>query len=60
MLIGVNTFIGLAAAVQLNFAIVISELVPNKYRGYAVSALFCASAPVACFGPVIARYVLFN
>lgn len=47
--------LGIAAAVQLSFAIVIGELIPNKYRGFGISFVFVAALPVTCFGPVIVR-----
>lgn len=54
-LIAANALTGIAAAVQLSFAVVISELIPNKWRGYGISGLFVSSFPFAAFGPVIAR-----
>jgi MFS family permease len=59
-LIGANCLIGVAAAVQLSFAVVISELVPNKWRGYGIGALFFSSMPFAAFGPVIARSFILH
>jgi MFS family permease len=59
-LIGANCLTGVAAAVQLSFAVVISELVPNKWRGYSIGALFFSSMPFAAFGPVIARAFILN
>jgi MFS family permease len=54
-LIAGNALLGTAAAVQLSFTIVISELLPAKWRGYGIGALFFSSMPFAAFGPVIAR-----
>jgi MFS family permease len=59
-LIGANALTGVAAAVQLSFAVVISELVPNKWRGYCIGALFFSSMPFAAFGPVIARSFILH
>jgi MFS family permease len=59
-LIGANCLTGVAAAVQLSFAVVISELVPNKWRGYGIGALFFSSMPFAAFGPVIARAFILH
>ncbi|KAF2434010.1 fungal trichothecene efflux pump [Tothia fuscella] len=59
-LIGANCLTGIAAAVQLSFAVVISELVPNKWRGYAIGALFSSSFPFAAFVPVIAQSFILN
>ncbi|KIW00482.1 uncharacterized protein PV09_08005 [Verruconis gallopava] len=50
-----NALTGIAAAVQLSFTVVISELLPAKWRGYGIGALFFSSMPFAAFGPVIAR-----
>ena len=55
-----NAFIGIAAGVQLSFTVVISELLPAKWRGYGIGALFFSSVPFAAFGPVIARAFVEN
>jgi MFS family permease len=59
-LIAGNALLGAAAAVQLSFTIVISELLPAKWRGYGIGALFFSSMPFAAFGPVIARAFVLN
>ena len=59
-LIGANALTGIAAAVQLSFAVVIAELIPNKWRGYGISGLFVSSLPFAAFGPVIARSFILH
>jgi MFS family permease len=52
-LIGADVLMGLAGAVQISFTVAVSELVPNKVRPLAVSAIFFSSFEIACFGPVI-------
>ncbi|KAK7427225.1 hypothetical protein QQZ08_006338 [Neonectria magnoliae] len=46
---------GLGETVQLSFNVAIGELVPNKYRPMVLSFVFLTNAPIATFGPVIAR-----
>ncbi|CRJ81712.1 hypothetical protein BN1708_001955 [Verticillium longisporum] len=41
--------------VQLSFNVAIGELVPNKYRPMVLSFVFLTNAPIATFGPIIAR-----
>lgn len=50
-----NAVYGFGEAVQLSFTVAVGELVPNKYRGMALSFIFLTNAPVTVFGPVIAR-----
>ena len=59
-LIGANICNGIGAAGQLSFGIIIGELVPNKYRGPAVTMVFLSSLPFAVFGPAIARLFIEN
>ncbi|MCJ1372698.1 hypothetical protein MMC20_003923 [Loxospora ochrophaea] len=59
-LIAANTFNGIAAAGQLNFPVIIGELVPNRARGPFNSAILFSSMPFAVFGPVIARSLILN
>ncbi|KAK7408820.1 hypothetical protein QQX98_009006 [Neonectria punicea] len=62
----VNTLIigsavyGLGETVQLSFNVAIGELVPNKYRPMVLSFVFLTNAPIATFGPVIARKFIEN
>ncbi|KAH8176649.1 fungal trichothecene efflux pump (TRI12) domain-containing protein [Sarocladium implicatum] len=57
----VNTLIigsaiyGVGETVQLSFNVAIGELVPNKYRPMVLSFIFLTNAPIATFGPIIAR-----
>ncbi|KAK7224986.1 hypothetical protein V2G26_012989 [Clonostachys chloroleuca] len=46
---------GLGETVQLSFNVAIGELVPNKYRPMVLSFIFLTNAPIATFGPIIAR-----
>ncbi|KAK4941407.1 hypothetical protein LTR10_018676 [Elasticomyces elasticus] len=55
-----SALLGIAAAVQLSFGIVIGELIPNKYRGFGISFVFVAALPVAAFGPVIVRSLILH
>ncbi|KPM38189.1 hypothetical protein AK830_g8362 [Neonectria ditissima] len=62
----VNTLIvgsaiyGLGETVQLSFNVAIGELVPNKYRPMVLSFVFLTNAPIATFGPIIARKFIEN
>ncbi|KAI1843562.1 hypothetical protein JX265_007346 [Neoarthrinium moseri] len=54
--IGVGSAIyGLGETVQLSFNVAVGELVPNKYRPIVLSFIFLTNAPIATFGPIIAR-----
>jgi MFS family permease len=55
VLIAANLLNGISAAGQLSFGIIIGELVPNKYRGPAISIIFSSSLPFAVFGGTIGR-----
>ncbi|KAM0647539.1 hypothetical protein D7B24_005456 [Verticillium nonalfalfae] len=46
---------GVGETVQLSFNVAIGELVPNKYRPMVLSFVFLTNAPIATFGPIIAR-----
>ncbi|KIW08472.1 uncharacterized protein PV09_01374 [Verruconis gallopava] len=59
-LIAAETMIGIAAAGQLSFGIVVGELVPNRLRGPAVTVIFLAALPFAVFGPSIGRAFIDN
>ncbi|KAE8353465.1 siderophore iron transporter [Aspergillus coremiiformis] len=59
-IIGGSVLCGLAAAVQLTFTFVISELVPNKARPMVSSGLFLATFPFAAFGGLIAQMFIAN
>lgn len=51
---------GVAGSVQLSFAVVISELVPNKRRPLWIVGTFFSSFQIACFGPVIAQTLVIG
>lgn len=59
-LIAAETMIGIAAAGQLSFGIVIGELVPNKLRAPAITIIFLSALPFAVFGPSIGRAFITN
>lgn len=59
-LIAAETMIGIAAAGQLSFGIVIGELVPNKLRAPAITIIFLSALPFAVFGPSIGRAFIDN
>ena len=59
-LIAAETMIGIAAAGQLSFGIVIGELVPNKIRAPAITIIFLSALPFAVFGPSIGRAFIDN
>ncbi|EON68727.1 hypothetical protein W97_07985 [Coniosporium apollinis CBS 100218] len=60
MLIATNAINGLAAAGQLSFFVVISELVPDKNRGPWNAVVLTTSLPFAVFGPPVARALYEN
>jgi MFS family permease len=59
-LCGGQVFSGIAASVQLSFAIAVAELVPNKHRPAWVVAIFFSSFEIAVFGPVIGQKLVTN
>lgn len=54
-LIVASVVYGLGECIQLSFSVAVGELVPNKYRPMVISVIFITSAPIATFGPKIAR-----
>ncbi|KXJ90410.1 fungal trichothecene efflux pump [Microdochium bolleyi] len=54
-LIAGSAIYGLGETVQLSFNVALGELVPNKYRPAVMSFIFFTNAPIASFGPLIAR-----
>ncbi|KAM0327090.1 hypothetical protein ACHAQA_006217 [Verticillium albo-atrum] len=54
LIIGAAVY-GVGETVQLSFNVAIGELVPNKYRPMILSFVFLTNAPIATFGPIIAR-----
>lgn len=55
-----GAFLGLGASVQLTYATVISELIPNKNRAAAIGTLCFATIPAQAFGTIIAREFVLN
>lgn len=55
MLIGGTTIVGLSAAIPSLYPLLIQELVPNKYRGWAQGGIVLGVLPAMAFGPAIAR-----
>lgn len=53
-LIGAEVLIGLGATAGLSYTTVLGELVPMKYRFFAVGLLFIGNIPVGGFGAAIA------
>jgi MFS family permease len=53
MLIGATTILGFAAAAQLAYSFVVTELVPFKYRFYIFSFCSSCAVPFTTFGPAI-------
>ncbi|KAF2254749.1 fungal trichothecene efflux pump [Trematosphaeria pertusa] len=54
-LIVASAVYGLGECIQLSFGVAIGELVKNKHRPVVMSFIFATSAPIATFGPKIAR-----
>ena len=54
-LIVASVVYGIGECIQLSFGVAVGELVPNKYRPMVMSAIFIIPAPIATFGPQIAR-----
>ncbi|KAF2651220.1 fungal trichothecene efflux pump [Lophiostoma macrostomum CBS 122681] len=54
-LIVASAVYGLGECIQLSFGVAIGELVKNKHRPIVMSFIFATSAPIATFGPQIAR-----
>ncbi|KAF1974292.1 fungal trichothecene efflux pump [Bimuria novae-zelandiae CBS 107.79] len=59
-LIVASAVYGLGECIQLSFGVAIGELVKNKHRPMVMSFIFATSAPIATFGPKIARAFVQN
>lgn len=57
-LIGASVFIGIAAAVQLSYTMIIGELVPIKDRGYWYAVTLVPVIPFAFFGAFLSHNFL--
>ncbi|KAL4810606.1 fungal trichothecene efflux pump [Aspergillus unguis] len=55
-----SALLGIAAAPQQSFPMILSELVPNKYRGAVVGGIFLSATPLVCFGPVLVRLMMIH
>lgn len=55
-IIGASVFIGIAAAVQLSYTMIIGELVPIKHRGYWYFVVLIPVIPFAFFGAYLCEY----
>lgn len=56
-LIGASVFIGIAAAVQLSYTMIIGELVPIKDRGYWYAVTLVPVIPFAFFGAFLCKFL---
>ncbi|KAH7119864.1 fungal trichothecene efflux pump [Dendryphion nanum] len=59
-LIVASAVYGLGECIQLSFGVAIGELVKNKHRPMVMSLIFATSAPIATFGPQMARAFVNN
>ena len=59
-LIVASAVYGLGECIQLSFGVAIGELVKKKHRPVVMSFIFGTSAPIATFGPKIARAFVLN
>lgn len=57
-LIAANLFIGIGGATQVLYPLLIMEIVPNKYRGAAQSAITFSAFPSMGLGPAFARMMV--
>lgn len=55
MIIGANLFIGIGGATQVLYPLLVHEIVPNKYRGYAQGFIMLSVIPTLGLGPVWVR-----
>ncbi|RSL96352.1 hypothetical protein CDV31_013530, partial [Fusarium ambrosium] len=53
-----TTIIGLGTAIQQMVIAAISEIFPNKYRGYAQASITLASTPMSGLGPLISPLIV--
>ena len=57
-LIGASLFIGIGGATQVLYPLLVHEIVPNKYRGFAQAAIMAAVFPTLGLGPAFARMMV--
>jgi MFS family permease len=60
MLIGATVFIGIAAAIQLSYPLLVMEIIPNKYRGWGQGMITLLVLPSLGFGPIVGRTIVEN
>lgn len=58
IIIGANLFIGIGGATQVLYPLLVHEIVPNKYRGFAQGAIMAAVFPTLGLGPAFARMMV--
>ncbi|EXJ66790.1 uncharacterized protein A1O5_09985 [Cladophialophora psammophila CBS 110553] len=59
-LIGGGIFIGTASACQQQAWAGVSEMVPKKYRGFAIGIFELACAPAGAFGPIMGNAIAYH
>ncbi|EXJ87183.1 hypothetical protein A1O3_04142 [Capronia epimyces CBS 606.96] len=59
-LIGGGIFIGIASANQQQAWAAVSEMVPKKYRGFAIGIFELACAPAGAFGPIMGNAIAYH
>lgn len=60
ILIAGNAFIGISSAPQQNATTIVSELIPNKYRGLIYAVILVSVTPLIAFGPVFMRLFILH
>ncbi|KAK7894311.1 hypothetical protein LTR67_006072 [Exophiala xenobiotica] len=59
-LIGAGIFIGTASACQQQAWAGVAEMVPKKYRGFAIGIFELACAPAGAFGPIMGNAIAYH
>lgn len=60
MLIGATVLVGIAAAIQISYPLLVMEIVPNKYRGWGQGMITLLVLPSLGFGPIVGRTIVEN
>ena len=58
IIIAANMFIGMGGATQVLYPLLVHEIVPNKYRGFAQGAIMAAVFPSLGLGPAFTRMMV--
>lgn len=58
VIIGANIFIGMGGATQVLYPLLVHEIVPNKYRGYAQAGIMLGVFPSLGLGPAFSRMMV--